>query len=88
MAMTSFNTLNRVPSTANKWLMRKVLREDLGFDGVLISDYSAVEELFHMVSQRIREKQQGLPLRQAWIRYDVGCISSLLKRACNIWRGR
>ena len=56
MAMTSFNTLNRVPSTANKWLMRKVLREDLGFDGVLISDYSAVEELIpHGIAEDKRE---------------------------------
>ncbi len=56
MAMTSFNTLNRVPSTANKWLMRKVLREDLGFDGVLISDYAAVEELIpHGIAEDKRE---------------------------------
>ena len=56
MAMTSFNTLNRVPSTANKWLMRKVLREDLGFDGVLISDYAAVEELIpHGIAEDKKE---------------------------------
>ncbi len=56
MAMTSFNTLNRVPSTANRWLMRKVLREELGFDGVLISDYAAVEELIpHGIAQDKRE---------------------------------
>ncbi len=56
MAMTSFNTLNRVPSTANKWLMRKILREDLGFDGVLISDYAAVEELIpHGIAEDKKE---------------------------------
>lgn len=45
LVMTSFNTLDRVPSSANKWLMRDVLREEMGFDGVLISDYGAVKEM-------------------------------------------
>lgn len=43
--MTSFNTLDRIPSTANRRLMRDVLRDNMGFDGVLISDYGAVMEL-------------------------------------------
>ncbi|MCQ2596723.1 MAG: beta-glucosidase BglX [Treponema sp.] len=45
LVMTSFNTLNQVPSTANKWLMRDVLRKEWNFDGVLISDYGALKEL-------------------------------------------
>lgn len=45
MVMTSFNTLDRVPSTANRWLMRDVLRGEMGFDSVLISDWGAVMEL-------------------------------------------
>lgn len=47
MVMTSFNTWNRIPSSGNRWLMRKVLREEMGFDGVLISDYSAIDEMIH-----------------------------------------
>ena len=38
LVMTSFNTLNRIPSTANKWLMRDILREEMGFEGAVISD--------------------------------------------------
>lgn len=45
MVMASFNTLNRIPSAGNSWLMRKVLREEMEFKGVLISDYYAVEEM-------------------------------------------
>lgn len=45
LVMTSFNTLNGIPSTGNKWLMRDVLRKEMGFDGVLISDWAAVDEL-------------------------------------------
>lgn len=44
MVMTSFNTINGIPASVNKWLMRDVLREELGFDGVLISDYAAIAE--------------------------------------------
>ncbi len=45
MAMTSFNLLDGVPSSGNKWLMRDVLRSEWGFDGVLISDWAAVGEM-------------------------------------------
>lgn len=45
LVMTSFNTLNRIPSSANKWLLRKVLREEMGFDGAIISDWAAIEEI-------------------------------------------
>jgi len=45
MVMTSFNTVNGVPSTGNAWLMKDILRDEWGFDGVVISDYSAVREL-------------------------------------------
>lgn len=44
MVMTSFNSLNGVPSTGNKWLLDDVLRKQWGFDGVVITDYNAVLE--------------------------------------------
>lgn len=58
LVMTSFNTLNRVPSSANKWLMKDVLRDEMKFDGVLISDYGAIKE---MVNHNIAkdEKEAG-----------------------------
>jgi len=52
MVMTSFNTLDRIPSSANRWLMREVLRREMGFDGVVISDWAAVQELVvHGIAQ-------------------------------------
>ena len=45
LVMTSFNTLNRIPSTANRRLTQDVLRGEMQFDGVLISDWCAVAEL-------------------------------------------
>lgn len=44
MVMTSFNTINGVPASTNKWLMRDILRGETGFDGVLISDFAAILE--------------------------------------------
>lgn len=44
MVMTSFNTINGIPASTNRWLMRDILREEMGFDGVLISDFSAILE--------------------------------------------
>ncbi len=44
LVMSAFNTINRIPCSTNKWLLRKILREQMGFDGVVISDYSAIEE--------------------------------------------
>lgn len=44
MVMTAFNTIDRIPCTTNKRLLRDILREDMGFDGVVISDYGAVGE--------------------------------------------
>ena len=43
--MTSFNDINGMPSTANKWLFTEVLRNQWGFDGFVVSDYNAVGEL-------------------------------------------
>ncbi len=45
MVMTSFNTLDRIPATGNSTYMRKLLRDEWGFDGMLISDWAAVNEL-------------------------------------------
>lgn len=45
MVMTSFNTVDEIPATANQWLMDEILRKEWGFDGVLITDYAAIKEL-------------------------------------------
>src|ERR1700761_444655 len=45
--MSSFNSLNGVPATANPFLMSTVLRGEWGFDGPVVSDYTAVMELTH-----------------------------------------
>ena len=47
LVMSSFNTIEGVPASGNKWLMKKILREEMNFDGVLISDWAAIEEMIY-----------------------------------------
>ena len=43
--MTAFNTVDYVPCTGNKWLMTTVLRDTWGFDGFVVTDYTAISEM-------------------------------------------
>jgi beta-glucosidase len=43
--MASYNEIDGVPSHANRWLLRDVLRAEWGFDGYIVSDYYAIREL-------------------------------------------
>jgi beta-glucosidase len=45
--MPAFTDLAGLPMTANTALLRYCLRDELGFDGVLVSDYNAIGELLH-----------------------------------------
>ena len=43
--MTSFNEIDGVPATVNKWLLNDVLRKEWGFSGFVVSDYTSVNEV-------------------------------------------
>jgi len=43
--MASYNEIDGIPSHANKWLMRDILRKEWGFKGFVVSDYFAIWEL-------------------------------------------
>ncbi len=43
--MASYNEIDGVPSHANRWLLRDVLRKEWGFKGFVVSDYFAIREL-------------------------------------------
>lgn len=43
--MTSFNVVDGIPATGNKWLMTDVLRGRWGFDGFVVTDYTAISEM-------------------------------------------
>jgi len=43
--MASFNEVDGVPATANKWLMTDVLRKEWGFKGFVVTDYTGINEM-------------------------------------------
>ena len=43
--MTSFNTVDGIPATANRWLVTDVLRNQWGFDGFVVTDYESIYEM-------------------------------------------
>jgi beta-glucosidase len=43
--MSSFNEVDGVPATGNKWLMTDLLRKQWGFKGFVVTDYTAINEM-------------------------------------------
>ena len=43
--MASFNEVDGIPATANKWLMSDVLRGQWGFNGFVVTDYTGISEM-------------------------------------------
>lgn len=82
MIMPSFNALNGLPSVANPWLMNKVLREEWGFDGAVISDYNALREL---MKQGVAETAYDAAVQGMNCGCDIdmvsGCYASELEKA-------
>ena len=44
-AMSSFNTINYIPATGNRWLLTDLLRHQWGWEGVVVTDYNAPYEM-------------------------------------------
>ena len=43
--MASFNEIDGIPATGNKWLLNDLLRDDWGFNGFVVSDYTGIYEM-------------------------------------------
>lgn len=83
MVMTSFNIINGIPATINKSLLQDIIRGELGFKGVIISDYGAIEEtIAHGVSKN--EKEAALNAILAGVDIDMmsGIYANNLKELC------
>ena len=83
MLMTSFNILNGIPSTVNKWLIQEVIRKELGFKGIVISDYGAVEEtITHGYSANETEAAKNAIIAGIDIDMMSGIYANHLKDLC------
>lgn len=45
--MTSFNEYDGVPATGSKYLLKDILRDELGFKGFVVTDYTSINEMVH-----------------------------------------
>ncbi|MDX2308515.1 MAG: glycoside hydrolase family 3 N-terminal domain-containing protein [Hyphomicrobium sp.] len=76
IVMASFNTINGVPVTADRRLVRGLLKDRLGFDGIVTSDFVAIGELVnHGVAADLAEATRkailaGIDLDMAGGAYD------------------
>ena len=74
MVMTSFNTVFDVPATANKVLLKDILRDALEFKNVVISDFSSTEEIIdHKVAVDL--KDVALQCFNAGVDMEMGSTS-------------
>lgn len=64
--MSAFNALNGVPASANRYLLQDVLRDRWGFNGFVVSDYTAVMELRNHGIALMLPRRRARRLRPAW----------------------
>ncbi|MBG7630868.1 MAG: beta-glucosidase BglX [Bacteroidetes bacterium] len=68
--MTSFNELNGVPASGNEFLIRDILKDEWGFEGFVVTDYTSINEMIpHGYSKD--EKQAGEQAMNAGVDMDM-----------------
>jgi len=75
--MPSYNEIDGSPSHANRWLLQKVLREEWGFKGFIVSDYFGINELI------TRHKVAANPAEAARRALEAGVDMELPHIQCN-----
>ena len=79
--MTSFNEFESIPATGNTWLLNDVLRKQWGFNGFVVSDFTAIAE---MVNHGIGNRQEvGVKALKAGVDMDMiaDCYHAVLKKS-------
>ncbi|MEO1029998.1 MAG: beta-glucosidase BglX [Bacteroidota bacterium] len=78
--MSSFNEVDGIPATGNKWLLTDVLREEWGFDGFLVTDYTGIEEMqYHGVGNFQEVSAQALKAGTDMDMVSEGFLTTLKK---------
>ena len=69
--MAAFNDLNGIPCTVNKWLLRDVLKGEMGLEGFVVSDANAIREcVTHGIAED--ERDAGVQAALAGMDMDMG----------------
>lgn len=69
--MTAFNDLDGVPSSGNRWLLTELLREEWGFDGMVVSDWKSMDE---MINHGFCADEREVALRSAKAGLDMEMV--------------
>ena len=70
--MTSYNTIDGVPSTANRELLTDVLRDAWGFDGFVVSDLESIDGLYYSHRVAADRREAGEMALRAGVDVDLG----------------
>ncbi len=68
--MPSYNEIDGVPSHANKWLIKDVLRKELGFEGMVVADYFAINQILLKESVAENEKSAASIAFNAGVQFE------------------
>lgn len=69
--MPSYNEIDGIPSHVNSWLLEDVLRGEWGFDGLVVSDYYAIEQLIDLHHVYTGLEQAAVAALQAGVDIDL-----------------
>ncbi len=75
--MNAFNFYNGVPIAGNRFILNDLLRKELGFDGMLISDYGAIDEIYVHGAARDRKEAARLSLDASM---DIEMVTQLYEQ--------
>ncbi|WP_438493931.1 glycoside hydrolase family 3 N-terminal domain-containing protein [Paenibacillus sp. IHBB 3054] len=73
MVMTSFNIVDGIPATGNSKLLRSLLREEWGFEGIVISDWAAIKEI---IAHGAAEDEKEAAFKAIWSGVDIDMMTT------------
>ncbi len=71
--MASFNEVNGIPSSGNPFILRKILRDEWGFKGFVVSDWQSMEE---MITHGFCEDMKDVALKSITAGVDMEMVST------------
>jgi beta-glucosidase len=94
--MSSFNEINGVPATGNRWLLTDLLRTEWGFQGFVVTDYTAINEMSqHGMGDFLNDAELALKagvdmdmVDETYLKYLPGLVAqgkvseSMINQAC------
>ena len=81
--MPSYNEIDGIPSHGNQWLLQKLLREEWGFQGFIVSDYDGINQLqtlHHVVASKAEAAKKALEAGVDLELPDIDCYATLLQQ--------